>query len=142
MDVINLKYDDNFFDVAIDKSTIDAILCGDNAFLYTAIMLKEAQRVIKEDGGVYIAISYGKPNTRSFHFERKFLSWTLKEFILHPVSFQNEEEKEEKSHYIYVCTKNPDWRQVNALYFEKEILKILVNEKNQTIEHLQIEDDN
>ena len=42
MDVINLKYDDNFFDVAIDKSTIDAILCGDNAFLYTAIMLKEA----------------------------------------------------------------------------------------------------
>lgn len=42
MDIINLKYDDNFFDVAIDKSTIDAILCGDNAFLYTAIMLKEA----------------------------------------------------------------------------------------------------
>ena len=41
MDVINLKYDDNFFDVAIDKSTIDALLCGYNAFLYTAIMLKE-----------------------------------------------------------------------------------------------------
>ena len=68
MDACNMKYPDNFFDVAIDKSTIDAVLCGDNAFLNTAVMLKEGQRVLKEDGGVYIAISYGKPVTRSFHF--------------------------------------------------------------------------
>lgn len=47
MDVCNLKYPDNFFDVAIDKSTIDALLCGDNAFLNVAMMLKECQRVLK-----------------------------------------------------------------------------------------------
>ena len=41
MDCCNLKYEDNFFDIVIDKSTIDAILCGDNAFLNTALMLKE-----------------------------------------------------------------------------------------------------
>lgn len=40
-DVTNLKYDDNSFDVAIDKSTIDALLCGDNAYLMVAKMLKE-----------------------------------------------------------------------------------------------------
>lgn len=90
MDCCNLKYEDNFFDVVIDKSTIDAILCGDNAFLNTALMLKEGQRVLKEDGGLYIAISYGKPVTRSFHFERKFLSWTLKEFIFFPVEYKTE----------------------------------------------------
>eukprot|EP00356_Strombidium_inclinatum_P012707 CAMPEP_0170490806 /NCGR_PEP_ID=MMETSP0208-20121228/9574_1 /TAXON_ID=197538 /ORGANISM="Strombidium inclinatum, Strain S3" /LENGTH=94 /DNA_ID=CAMNT_0010766261 /DNA_START=292 /DNA_END=576 /DNA_ORIENTATION=- len=84
MDVCDLKYPDNYFDVVIDKSTIDAILCGDNAFLNTAIMLKEGQRVLKVDGK-YIAISYGKPSTRSFHFERKFLSWTLKEYTFAPV---------------------------------------------------------
>ena len=107
-----MKYEDNFFDVVIDKSTIDAILCGDNAFLNTALMLKEGQRVLVEDGGLYIAISYGKPQTRSFHFERKFLSWTLKEFIFFPVDYKSEQEKEEKSHYIYICTKNKEWKEV------------------------------
>ena len=94
MDCCDMKYPDNFFDVAIDKSTIDAILCGDNAYLNTAVMLKEGQRVLKE-GGYYIAISYGKPETRSLHFERKFLSWTLKEYIFYPVSPKDEEDKEE-----------------------------------------------
>ena len=42
MDVCDLKYPDNFFDVAIDKSTIDAILCGDNPYLNTLLLLKES----------------------------------------------------------------------------------------------------
>ena len=42
MDCCDLKYPDNFFDIIIDKSTIDAILCGDNAYLNTALMLKES----------------------------------------------------------------------------------------------------
>jgi ubiquinone/menaquinone biosynthesis C-methylase UbiE len=130
MDACNLKYPDNFFDVAIDKSTIDAILCGDNAFLNTAIMLKEAQRVLREDGGTYIAISYGKPSTRSLHFQRPFLSWSLKEFILSPVDAQNEEDKEEKSHYIYVCTKQHDWQKVYQENFEPVILQLILHEKN------------
>lgn len=65
MDCCDLKYPDNFFDIVIDKSTIDAILCGENASLNTALLLKESQRVLKENGGEYIAISYGKPHTRS-----------------------------------------------------------------------------
>ena len=32
---------DNFYDVAIDKSTIDALLCGDNAYLNVAKMTRE-----------------------------------------------------------------------------------------------------
>jgi hypothetical protein len=32
---------DNFYDVAIDKSTIDALLCGDNAYLMVAKMTRE-----------------------------------------------------------------------------------------------------
>jgi ubiquinone/menaquinone biosynthesis C-methylase UbiE len=42
MDVCDLKYPDNFFDIIIDKSTIDAVLCGDNAYLNTAMLLKES----------------------------------------------------------------------------------------------------
>lgn len=42
MDVCDLKYPDNYFDIIIDKSTIDAVLCGDNAYLNTAMLLKES----------------------------------------------------------------------------------------------------
>ena len=69
---------DNFFDVAIDKSTIDALLCGDNAYLMVAKLTREIQRVLKPTLGVYIAISYGKPETRAQHFERAHLKFTTK----------------------------------------------------------------
>lgn len=41
MDVRDIKYPDHYFDIAIDKSTIDALLCGDNAYLNVANMMKE-----------------------------------------------------------------------------------------------------
>jgi ubiquinone/menaquinone biosynthesis C-methylase UbiE len=81
------------FDVAIDKSTIDALLCGSNSQLMVATMLKEAQRVIKP-GGYYIAISYGKPKDRSYLFMQKFLDWKVREFKLYDV---RKEEKEQKA---------------------------------------------
>jgi hypothetical protein len=40
MDCTNMKFPSDYFDLIIDKSTIDALLCGDNAFLNTALMLK------------------------------------------------------------------------------------------------------
>lgn len=40
MDCRNLRYNDSTFDLIIDKSTIDALLCGDNAFMNTALMMK------------------------------------------------------------------------------------------------------
>ncbi len=70
MDVRDLKYPDKFFDLAVDKSTIDALLCGDSSFLNVAIMTKEVQRVLKT-GGVYFVISYGAPENRAFHFVRR-----------------------------------------------------------------------
>ena len=81
MDVTDIKFEDNFFDIAIDKSTIDALLCGDNAFLNVAMMTKEVQRVVKP-GGTYLVISYGKPENRVFHFERDHLDFSIKQYIL------------------------------------------------------------
>lgn len=107
MDVCDIKYPDGYFDIAIDKSTIDALLCGDNAYIKVAQMMREVQRVLKP-GGVYMAISYGKPESRAIHFEREHLALSLKQYILYPVEAKSEEEKEEKSHYIYVCTKLPE----------------------------------
>ena len=72
-DCLQMKYEDEQFDVVIDKSTVillgtlDAILCGKRSFLNAAIMMKEVQRVLKV-GGTYIAISYGSPDSRFQHF--------------------------------------------------------------------------
>lgn len=42
MDCTEMKeFADNTFDVAIDKSTIDALLCGDNAYIMVAKMTGE-----------------------------------------------------------------------------------------------------
>ena len=76
MDVTDMSsLGSNTFDVAIDKSTIDALLCGDNAHLMVAKMTKEIQRILKKDTGLYIAISYGKPESREHHFEQPHLSF-------------------------------------------------------------------
>ena len=92
-DVMDIKYPDNTFDLAIDKSTIDALLCGENAFVNVAKMTKEVQRVLKP-GGVYMAISYGSPDSRNYHFERKHLTWDFKEQPI-PSSCAS-------IHYIYI----------------------------------------
>lgn len=51
----------------VKPGTLDAILCGKRSFMNAAVMLKEVQRVLKT-GGIYIAISYGNPQSRFGHF--------------------------------------------------------------------------
>ena len=41
MDACDLKFEDQFFDLVIDKATIDTILCGSNPYLNAANLLKE-----------------------------------------------------------------------------------------------------
>jgi len=66
MDARELQYEENFFDLVIDKSTMDALLCGDHSFLNVAIMTKEVQRVLKT-ASFYMVISYGMPENRVVH---------------------------------------------------------------------------
>ena len=41
MNALDMKFEDQSFDCILDKSTIDAILCGDYSFYNTAKMLNE-----------------------------------------------------------------------------------------------------
>jgi len=72
MDATDLKYETGQFDLIVDKSTIDCLLCGYDGDLNVAMMLKECQRTLKE-GGFYVLISFGKPDQRQIHFDRKFM---------------------------------------------------------------------
>lgn len=82
MDVRHMTYPDNFFDIAIDKSTIDALLCGNNAFLNVAIMLKVSNlnwigRMSKECWSLEV-------NTSQYHTEdQKADLSTLIDLTLH-----------------------------------------------------------
>ena len=47
MDIRNLSFPGGLFDLIVDKSTIDALLCGDSAYMNVAKMLK-VNLLIKE----------------------------------------------------------------------------------------------
>ena len=117
------EFEDSSFDLAIDKSTIDALLCGENSFIMVARMLKETQRVLKTDG-VYFAISYGKPESRSFHLSHPFLIWDQREFVLYDADCETQEDKDSKSHYIYVCTKLEGADKMSDKHFD-ECIKLM-----------------
>lgn len=72
MDVRKMSYGDESFDMVIDKSTIDALLCSTHPIMAVVEMLAEVYRVLK-DGGVYFMVSYGTPATRMEHLQRKHI---------------------------------------------------------------------
>jgi len=104
MDVRELKYPTGKFDLIVDKSTIDALLCGNFAYLNVAIMLKECQRVLKT-GGYYMAISYGVPDNREFHLIREHLKFELNTY---KIEKRHENTNQISVHYLYVAKKLPD----------------------------------
>ena len=104
MDVCEMAYKDETFDLIIDKSTIDALLCGDHSYMIVAKMLKEISRVLKT-GGYYIIISYGQPENRMIHLERDHFAFDIQ---IYTIKRQDEEEEKEKIHYVYICKKLPE----------------------------------
>ena len=119
MNVTDMReFEDNTFDLAFDKSTIDAILCGDDSFVNVAMMMKETQRVLKV-GGHYFAVSYGQPDARSYHFQHPFLHFLNREFILYDSDCQTDEEKQNQCHYIYVSKKLDGADEVSAEYYDE-----------------------
>ena len=69
-----------------------------------------------------MAISYGNPESREFHFFREFLSFELKTYSLSETD--SAEDKEEKTHYVYVCVKNADADEICAKYYDFAIEKL------------------
>ena len=119
MDVRDLKFPTQSFDIAIDKSTIDALLCGEDAYVNVAKMTREVQRVLKV-GGYYMVISYGVPETRLDHFGWKFLHWDVSHQILN--------EGTENPHYVYICHKKEGADNLPQEYWD-EVIESLTEEK-------------
>ena len=68
MDCRDLTYEDETFDILIDKSTLDCLMAGcTTAELDVCKMMKESQRVLKTNG-LYVIISLDSPENREFVF--------------------------------------------------------------------------
>jgi len=76
MDVTKMSFDDRDFTFAVDKGTMDALLCGDDSEKNVKKMLLEVYRVLKP-GGKFIVISYGTPDIRKNHFLGAKMPWEL-----------------------------------------------------------------
>merc|ERR1711934_581702 len=94
------------FDYAIDKGTMDSLLCGGNSTQNVYKYLCEVKRVLKP-GGTLLILSYGGPTKRDVHLKRPSLEFT--------VSVQNIDKPTaagvvpspgmEPHHYLYTCKK-------------------------------------
>jgi len=91
------------FDSAVDKGTMDAILCGEGSAENTDKMLAEVSRILKP-GGVFVLITYGQPKTRIHYLNKTKYHWGIEQ---HTVAKHNQNESDDRPdvHYIYICTK-------------------------------------
>ncbi len=71
-----MSYKDEAFQMVIDKSTMDALLCSDNPIVDVAMMLEEVYRVLKPDG-YYLMVSFAAPAYRFEHFDRKHVKFQI-----------------------------------------------------------------
>ena len=94
------------FNIAIDKGTLDSVLCGDNSGANAQKMLNEIYRILTP-GGRYICITYGDPEHRKKYFESQQWSNLSVDKITKPNS-NNEESADINSknfHYVYIMKK-------------------------------------
>jgi len=105
MDARAMAFDDNSFDVVMDKGTLDSVLCGDASLANANKMLTEVHRVLSPTG-VYISVSYAPPPQRKIVDKDEF-SWSVSVSQVErlAVTLKLTSDESPSFHYIYICKK-------------------------------------
>ncbi|CAL5973579.1 Methyltransferase [Hexamita inflata] len=103
MDCTDLTFSEGQFDVVFDKATVDSILCGEGAGERAEKMFEGICKVLKNQG-VYLCISYGKPDMRMQYLQNEKLAWDV-EYREIPRPKLMEGQAEGDVHYCYICRK-------------------------------------
>ncbi|CAL5094756.1 unnamed protein product [Urochloa decumbens] len=129
MDVRDMSFfGDESFDCVLDKGTLDAMMCADDAPDGASKMLAEVARLLRPHG-IYLLITYGAPKERVPLLNQTRCSWSITLYIMPTPGYQLKmskstqptmEEvaltedgqlptdyvlKDPESHFIYVCHK-------------------------------------
>ena len=99
MDCTDMTFEDEQFDFAFDKGTLDAIMCGEDSKINIELALLEIYRVLT-DGGVFVEISYGTPESRLPLFRSFDFNWD----VYDPIEIENPD-RPGSPHYIYLFAK-------------------------------------
>lgn len=97
MDCRKLQFPSDYFDVVLDKGTIDALCCGSNADNDTWKTAQETFRVLKPNG-YFIEITFGEPSERLSCLNHGKLNWT----VLPPIVIEKNYSHAQRDRGIFV----------------------------------------
>ena len=126
MDVCEMNYENGFFDIVIDKSTIDAICCGESAFSNVAKITNGVSRVLKE-GGKLVIISYAKPYMRFPHLKKAHLDFDVE---VETIKGESASHKTSEN-FIYIATKGAKWQKNSNENFSKVLDDLIAKESEE-----------
>mmetsp|Transcript_57311 Transcript_57311/g.166323 ORF Transcript_57311/g.166323 Transcript_57311/m.166323 type:complete len:269 (-) Transcript_57311:73-879(-) len=100
------------FDLVVEKSTLDALLCTDDHAQAVVGLLREAARLVRP-AGVFLSVSMHGPHVLSRWLRQPAFGWQVR-----VVELQGDPEdaaprssggggRRRNSHYAYVCTRHP-----------------------------------
>jgi ubiquinone/menaquinone biosynthesis C-methylase UbiE len=102
MDCMDMSFDDEMFDIAFDKGTFDALLCGPDSIRKVRQTCLEIYRVLGP-GGLFFEITYGSPSSRVSMFENFEIPWKMHS----PIPILNPS-RGQSVHWIYIFEKLPE----------------------------------
>ena len=134
MNVLDLDYEDNQFDVIFDKAVFDCVLCGIDADTKANIFMNEIYRVLKPKGYFFL-VSNSNPESRLKYLQKTNLKYDI---FIHTITNDKEQTKiyeknniemnfMKKTYYVYICQKMEE----EIEEFEQDILNILEEKKKE-----------
>lgn len=102
MDVANMSFDNETFDMVFDKGTIDALTCSDDDYKLAKKSLCEIYRILKVNGVLYM-ITYEKPINRIPLIKYTKIPWKIGTSLFIPNSSTNA--NEDQGTYVYMFQK-------------------------------------
>ena len=105
MDVLDLKFEDNAFTLAIDKSLIDTLLCYSDSGKCCSQMIDELYRVLAP-GSRYITFSLHSIDEAEIHFIKEKYNWKVSSYLVKSSRWNENEDRHRAVCYtMIVCDK-------------------------------------
>lgn len=102
-----MEFQNERFDLIIDKGTIDSILCADDAEVSAAKAISEISRTLLS-GGVFIMLSHAGPEHREALLKvpsDHFIHYQYATVVKPMVDDGSDKTTSEEVHYVYVAIK-------------------------------------
>ena len=120
MNVLDIEYEDEQFDIIFDKATFDCVLCDIGAEKKAKIFMSEIYRLLKYKG-YYFMISNTEPEKRIKYLQNSEMKFNI---TVHKIENDEEDVKNydmldynmnylKKTHYIYICQKMEEGKNKN-----------------------------